>query len=59
MHQLYAEVDASSCSNPKSADDANQEDGKNNDADEVVDIDPYGTSSITNSNPVNYTNKDR
>ena len=45
MHQLYAEMDASSCSNPKPADDANQEDGKNNDADEVVDIDPYGTSS--------------
>ena len=37
MHQLYAEVDARSCSNPKPADDANKED---EDADEVVDIDP-------------------
>ena len=55
MHQLYAEVDASAVSNPKPADDANQEDGKNKDADEVQEIDPYGTSCITNPNPVNDT----
>ena len=58
IHQIYAEVDASAVSNPKPADDAYQEDGKNKDAYEVEEIDPYGTSSITNSNPVNHTNKE-
>ena len=32
--------------------------GENKYADEVGDIDPCGTSSITNPNPVNYTNQD-